>query len=117
VNWYAAWTNDKIVYANGSWKDKIGFVEKETLSLKIWDLIHPAHIEKCKVYFEKMKSGERPDPKTAGIETVFISTGNKPVTARLNNSSIIRDSNGDSLIMCSFRDISSKKEAEEKISS
>ena len=70
--------NDKIVYANGSWKDKIGFVEKETLSLKIWDLIHPAHIEKCKVYFEKMKSGKRPDPKTAGIETVFISTGNKP---------------------------------------
>ena len=108
--------NDKIVYANGSWKDKIGFVEKETLSLKIWDLIHPAHIEECKVYFEKMKRGKRPDPKTAGIETVFISTGNKPVTARLNNSSIIRDSNGDSLIMCSFRDISSKKEAEEKIS-
>ena len=105
----------KLVYVNSSWEEKMGFSKKEALSIKIWDLVDTAHIEKCKGHFENIKNGERPDPKTAGIETVFISKSNKPVAAELNNSIIIERSKGGPLIMCSFRDISSNQEAERRI--
>lgn len=108
--------NGKLAYVNRSWREKIGLSQKDACLIDIWSLIHPDHIEKCRNYFEQVKRGNRTDAGAVRLETVFISNGNKQVTVEVNNSGRIDGTGGESLIICSFKDISSKKEAEEKIS-
>ncbi len=104
-----------IIYANRIWRERIGLIQEEACPMKIWDLIHPDYIEKCRNYFERIIKNDSANFGSIRVESIFIPKGNRPVTVELNNSSSIRGTNGESLVMCSFRDISFRKEAEERI--
>lgn len=108
--------NGKLTYVNRSWREKIGLSKKEACLIDIWSLIHPDQIEKCRNYFEQVKMADRSGVRADRLETVFISSGNKQVAVELNNSSRIEGTDGESLIICSFRDISFRKDTEESIS-
>lgn len=105
----------KFIYVNRSWREKMGLSQKEACLMNIWSLVHPDHVEKFRNYFEQVKRGESPDPGAVRLETVFIAKGNKFMTAELDNRSILKGNNREFLVMCSFRDISFRKEAEDRI--
>lgn len=100
-----------IRYVNRAWREALGYAEHEVPALSIFDVIHPDCVE-CGTDFKSVVFG-----KTSGrIETIFITKNGKKLTVEGNISSIVSDGTfaGTRGI---FRDITERKEAEEKLAS
>ena len=104
----------RLLYVNRSWKETLGYSEEEAFAMDFWKTIHPDHLEKCRKYIEHLKNGNDPNPCEKPSETVFITKENKHVWVEVNSGCRIESFDGEAVIICSFKDISSIKKAEEK---
>jgi len=100
----------KFVYVNKAWRDALGYSEKEVLNLKFWDIIHPDYIAHCKQTFQKVMSGETVN----NIETAFVAKDSRLIQVEGNVDPVRKE---EKLIATRgiFRDITKRKEAEEKL--
>lgn len=105
------------VYVNRSWKEKMGYSEEEAYAMTIWDIIHPDHMARCKDHFRKISGGDSADGCTGSIQTAFVSKDKKIIFAEINSSCRIEKCNEEKFVMCSFSDITFRKNAEEQITS
>ncbi len=64
------------IFVNRAWHTTMGYSPLELQSLKIFDIIHPAQLEHCRVFFDQLFRGEKEERK---LETVFISKDGEPI--------------------------------------
>ncbi len=48
----------RILYANPAWRKTLGYTEKETGKLNLFDIIHPDSLEHCQAIFQQILAGE-----------------------------------------------------------
>jgi len=106
---------DNFVYVNVSWEKTLGYSEEEAYSMNFWETIHPDYLEKCRKYLGHLKHNNCSDPCEKPVETVFITKENKHIYVEVNSSCKIESFDGEDIIICSFKDISSRKKREEKL--
>ncbi|MFH1218032.1 MAG: ATP-binding protein [Pseudomonadota bacterium] len=58
----------KVIYANRTWRDALGFDPREVSGQSMFDIIHPDDHSHCMERFEKLLSGQKVDK----IETEFV---------------------------------------------
>ena len=100
----------KIMFVNKAWHDVLGYSAEELENITVFDIIHPDSLEHCKSLFGKVMSGEEVGP----IEAKFISKGGTTIVIEGNAVPRYMD---DKLYATQgfFRDVTKRKEAEEKI--
>ncbi len=64
------------IFVNKAWHTTIGYSPLEIQNLKIFDIIHPAQLEHCRVFFHQLFKGEKEERK---LETVFLSKDGAPI--------------------------------------
>lgn len=97
------------VFVNQSWHKTLGYSRAEAKELKVFDIVEPTHLEKCKFFFcEIFSSGE----EAKDYETVFLSKSGEKIylEGRIN----CRFEKGEAVSTRTiFRDISEKRKARE----
>jgi len=68
------------LYVNETWRNVLGYSEKEVANLTLWDIIHPDYMPHCREVFQKVISGET----VSTFETVFVAKDGKLVTVEGN---------------------------------
>jgi len=100
----------KFIYVNRAWRDALGYSEKEALNLNFWDIIHPDYLAHCKQTLQKIMSGET----VKNIETAFVAKDGRLIQVE-GNVNPVRQENKVVATRAIFRDITVRKEAEEKL--
>ena len=99
----------RFLRVNRKWKETLGYGEKDSVSLSVWDIIHPDEIPHCQEVFKKIFSGE----KVGVIETTFLTKEGMaiPVEGTASCSFSYRKP---SSTLAIFRDISERKQVEDE---
>ena len=97
------------IFVNKSWHRTLGYSPIEIKELKVFDIIEPAHVEECRLFFNNIFSGEK---DTKDYKTVFISKGGEKIY--LEGKINCRFVKGEALsTRAVFRNISEKRKARE----
>lgn len=96
----------RLIYVNRTWRETLGYSEREAAFLFMQDFIHPDHLESCLRVFNRIKSGEN----IQNIETVFITKGGQAIDVEGNISCKFDDSGELVSTRGIFRDITHRKE-------
>ena len=71
-------SKDHLVHVNQSWKDKLGYTDREIKALTLWDIIAPQSKEHFhSIYLQAINS-----KAAVNVETVFISKNNSTVPVK-----------------------------------
>jgi PAS domain S-box-containing protein len=100
----------KFVYVNKAWRDALGYSEKEVSNLNFQDIIHPDYLAHCTQTFRRVMSGETVN----NIETAFVAKDGKLIQVE-GNVNPVRKEEKVVATRAIFRDITERKEAEEKL--
>jgi PAS domain S-box-containing protein/putative nucleotidyltransferase with HDIG domain len=98
----------RIIFANKSWLDTLGYKEEELKDLTIFDILHPDSLEHCKEIFRKVVSGE----PQKNIEAVFVTKDGRRIDVEGNISCRMEDGK----VIAThgiFRDITEQKKAKD----
>ena len=100
-----------ILYVNRAWRETLRYSEEEIPDLSIFDIIHP-ECNECGPYFRSIVFGE----KAGRVETIFITKDGRKIIVEGNVNTVFE---GETLrgTRGIFRDITERKEAEERLSS
>jgi PAS domain S-box-containing protein len=102
--------DEHFVYVNKAWRDALGYSQKETDNLILWDIIHPDYLQKCKKTFRTVMTGKAVN----NAETVFVTKSGKFIHVEGNVNAVFRE--GEVIATRAiFRDITERKEAEAKL--
>ncbi|MCP4690109.1 MAG: response regulator [Desulfobacterales bacterium] len=99
-----------IQYVNPAWRRTLGYTEKETSGLSMFDIIHPDGREHCMVEFRRLTSGE----ELESIETVFVTREGRSITVE-GSSSCLFEEGKPVATRGIFRNITARKQAEEEL--
>ena len=99
----------RFLRVNRKWKESLGYNEKDSVSLSVWDIIHPDEISHCREVFKKIFSGE----KIGVIETTFLTKEGKALPVEGTANCSFSDGKPSSTLAI-FRDISERKLAEDE---
>ncbi len=100
----------RFIYVNRAWRDALGYSEEGVANLNFWDIIHPDHLAHCKETLLKVMSGEA----VKNVETVFVAKDGRLIQVEGNVNSIFKEGKVVAA-RAIFRDITERKEAEEKM--
>lgn len=95
------------LYVNRSWREILGYSEKEVPNIKLFEIVHPDSMEDCRATFKRIISGGKGEV----VEVVFISRGGNPVVVEGNVNCSFENGNPVSTRGI-FRDITQRKEYE-----
>jgi PAS domain S-box-containing protein len=98
------------VYVNKAWRDALGYRQREIDNLKLWDIIHPDYVSKCKKTFQTVMSGKTVN----NAETLFVTKKGKLIHVEGNVNAVVNEGQVVAT-RAIFRDITERKEAEEKM--
>ena len=97
----------KFVYVNQKWRETLRYSEDDLKKLKLTDVLHPDHLQKCMEIFKKVCQGE----SIEGVRTVFIAKNGDEIPVEGNIKPIIK--NNRFIATCGvFRDISKRLKVE-----
>ena len=99
----------RFLRVNRKWKETLGYSEKDSVGLSVWDIIHPDGIPHCQEVFKKIFSGE----KVGVIETTFLTKEGMALPVEGTASCSFSDGKPSSTLAI-FRDISGRKQAEDE---
>jgi PAS domain S-box-containing protein len=100
----------KCIYVNKAWRDALGYSEKEVLNIIFWNIVHPDYLVHCKQAFQRVISGETVN----NIQTAFVAKNGRLIQVE-GNVNPVRKEEKVVAIRAIFRDITERKEAEEKL--
>ena len=100
----------KFIYVNRAWRDALGYSEKEVSNLNFWNIIHPDYIAHCKQTLQGVMAGETVN----NIETAFVAKDGRLIQVE-GNVNPVRQEEKVVATRAIFRDITVRKEAEEKL--
>jgi PAS domain S-box-containing protein len=100
----------KLVYVNRAWRDALGYSEKEIPNLNFWDIVHPNYLAHCKQTLKRVRAGET----VTNIETGFVAKDGRLIHVE-GNINPVRKEEKVVATRTIFRDITTRKEAEEKL--
>ena len=100
----------RLLYVNRAWRKTLGYSAKDIANLSVWDVIHPDHQAQCQDVFQKVTDGK----KAGNIEIVFLAKDGRSIVVEGNSSCHFQDG-GTAIIKGIFRDITSRKQAEEEL--
>ena len=99
-----------IVYANRTWREALGYSEKEVDSLNMLDIIHPDSKTHCIEAFRKVIGGKRVD----NVKALFVSKDGRSIWVEGSGSPILV--NGRIVATRGiFRNVTALKQAEENV--
>lgn len=102
--------NGRFLFVNRSWKDTMGYSDKEICDFSLFDIIHPDSFTHCQKEFKKLMQGET----LKNIEVTFKNKNGKAII--LEGSVVPREINGKiSATHGFFRDITERKAAQDQI--
>ncbi|MFC1661891.1 PAS domain S-box protein, partial [Gemmatimonadota bacterium] len=91
----------RFLYVNRSWKDTLGYTDEDVKDLRLFDILHPDCMEKCRRDFARILEGE----DLADLEVDFLAADGRVV--RCAGSANVRIQDGKPVATRSiFRDIS-----------
>ena len=64
------------IFVNKAWHTTMGYSPLEIQNLKVFDIIHPAQLDHCTVFFHQLFRGEKEERK---LETVFLSKNGESI--------------------------------------
>jgi PAS domain S-box-containing protein len=102
--------NHRFAYVNKAWREALGYSQKEIANLILWDIVHPDYVENCKKTFRTVMTGK----PVNNVETVFVTKEGKYIYVEGNVSAVFKDGQAVAT-RAIFRDITERKEAEEKL--
>ncbi|MBW1887137.1 MAG: PAS domain S-box protein [Deltaproteobacteria bacterium] len=94
---------------NKKWQETLGYSKEELDSMNIWDIIHPDSRSHCEKIFQKVFSGETAD----NVDVVFVSKSGESIPVE-GNANCRFENRKPIFTRGIFRDISKRKQAEEK---
>ena len=95
---------------NRTWRETLGYSQKEIAHLSFFDIIHPDNHEHCKKIFQQVMSGE----KVKNIETIFVTKDGRKINIEASVSCRFVDGKPVSTRGI-FRDITERKKVEENL--
>jgi|Deesub1362A_J573_1020465.scaffolds.fasta_scaffold00171_59 PAS domain S-box-containing protein/putative nucleotidyltransferase with HDIG domain len=97
----------RIIFANKSWLETLGYEEEDLKGLTIFDILHPDSVEHCREVFKRVLSGE---PQN-NVEATFITKDGRRIDVLGNISCRMKDGK---VIATQgiFRDVTEQKRAE-----
>ncbi len=98
------------LYTNKTWREAMGYTEREVTSLNLLDVLHPDSRTCCHDRFERLKQGEC----LSAIDFKFVSKSGETVYLRGDCGSIIRDGEAISTRGI-FKNITDKVKTEEAL--
>ncbi len=97
----------KVIYANTTWRETLGFSEEDVEGFSLFDLIHPDYHEHCMGKFQNIMEGK----DVGKFETVFVGTDGREILVEGNCN--CRMINGKPYsVRGIFRDLSERKRME-----
>jgi PAS domain S-box-containing protein len=97
-------------YVNPAWKMSLGYSDDEVTNLSMFDIIHPDSQEHCQEMFRRIMAGEHLDR----IEAKFVTKDGRAIVVE-GSSSCKFDSGAPVTTRGIFRDVTKRKQAEEKL--
>ena len=98
------------IFVNKSWKETMGYSDRDLKKMKVFDIIHPDHLEECMNLFQLVFQGEQ----VTNIETAFFAKDGRKVYVEGNVN--CRMVNGEPVsTRAIFRDITDQVKAEEEL--
>jgi diguanylate cyclase (GGDEF)-like protein/PAS domain S-box-containing protein len=97
-----------IIFVNQAWLDVLGYTEQDIPQLKLWDIVHPGHLERCLDAFQRTMQGE----SMLNCEVVFLARDGRPVYLE-GNANCKFDGERPEYVRGIFHDVSQRKKAEE----
>lgn len=97
------------IFVNKSWYKTLGYSPSEAKELNVFDIVEPAHVESCKLFFDEIFSGGE---EAKDYETIFLSKSGEKIylEGRIN----CRFEKGKAVSTRTiFRDVSEKHKARE----
>ncbi|GIX06997.1 MAG: hybrid sensor histidine kinase/response regulator [Candidatus Poribacteria bacterium] len=95
----------RFLYVNRAWKERMGYTDEEIAKLRVFDVIHPDHLEKCRTILERVLQGE----KIGRVEVDFVTKRGEIIT--LEGDISCRYQNGRPIATRAiFRDITERKQ-------
>ena len=64
------------LFVNRAWRTTLGYSSREIQNLKVFDIIHPAHLEHCTTFLQQIYDGEKENGK---FKTVLLSKEGRPI--------------------------------------
>ena len=100
----------KVIYANTTWRETLGFTADEVAGLSMFDIIHPDYHEHCMGKFQDLLSGQ----PCGKFETVFVARDGSEILVEGNCNCRMVDGDPYS-IRGIFRDLSERKRMEAEL--
>ena len=100
-------TKGNMVYVNKTWKEKMGYTERDLETLTLWDIIHPDSHDYCQDIFTRVNPGE----SLENIETLFLTKNNRTVPVQGNVSCMLDQHNSVIGTWGIFRDLTEQKKS------
>lgn len=66
----------RILVVNKAWRETLGYSEDELAGLKVFDILHPDQIERCRKNFDKILE----DGEEFSCQTIFLSKSGTPIS-------------------------------------
>lgn len=98
------------LFVNKAWKQKLGYSEEELKEMNLFQIIHPDHIDHCKLEFEEVLEGK----EINDIKSVLISKSGNYISVEGNIAPFMKD-NKIIATHTFFHDVTHTKEAEEEM--
>ena len=99
-----------LLYANRTWREKLGYTKEELDNISMFDIIHPDSLRHCMKTFQSIMRGEKVDR----IEAKFVAKDGRTIIVEGNIN--CRFVNGKAVATRGlFRDITERKIAEEEL--
>ncbi len=98
------------LYVNRAWRETLGYSEEETLSLNMFDIIHPDSRDHCITMFQRVTAGE----SLNRVEAEFVTKQGRSIW--VEGSAFARFQDGKPVATRGiFRDVTEHKQAEETV--
>jgi len=97
-------------YVNKTLQRMLGYSQDEIAGLTIWNIIHPDDLSYCQEAFQKVIS----DEAAVNVETVLVTKDGETIAVEGNINCLFEEGKP-VLILVIFRDITERKQAEEKL--
>lgn len=97
------------IFINKTWKEKMGYSDKEIENLSLFDIIHPDSLDHCQSTFQEVLSGKAVN----GVQAAFLTKDRRPIQIEGNVNSFVY--NGKRRTRGIFHDITERKIAEEAV--
>lgn len=100
----------RFIYVNPAWKETLGYSDREIEQMTVFDILHPDSKQHCLQLFQRVLQGEEFD----NIELKFVAKAGNVIFVEGNTSCRFIDGVPEAT-RGSFRDITSRKQAEERL--